>query len=144
MRQEHSVTIARPREEVFDFVRDVQQVSSWVPEVVSVDYVGEQTEGVGTKYKQVIREGRRQTEYDGEVVAYERPSRSRVVCRGGGFELFMEYRMDEVPGGTEVTMQCEVPLRGAVKLLTPLIWMVNRHQLRKQTAALKSVLEAGS
>lgn len=142
MRQEQSIHVARPPDEVFAYADAPENAPKWAEGIVRFDITDEKPGRVGTRYVMVIREGGRDAEYDGETLAYEPGRYRKEVARRGKMEMFMELRAEPEDGGTRLTQGVEVPLRGMMLLFTPVMGVMLRRSSRKQLAKLKELLES--
>ncbi len=142
-RSEHSVTIARPPDEVFDFVADGTQNQRWRPDVVDVERIGEGDRfGVGATWRQGLRGprgGRISNDY--RITVSERPSRLAFAVIAGPAQPSGTYTFTSTDGRqTTVTYVMDLQLRGLMRLVAPLI---SKKVLQDVTSLdnLKSVLE---
>ena len=146
IRVEIEETIDRPIEDVFERLIDIDRYDEWMPE--SWFYITSRKESdgpvtVGTEYTDVTRLGN----VRGEVAELERPRRvvfhyvarklGRVMMHG-----WPGYTLEpDGDGGTLVHHVAEGRLRGAFKLLRPVIQRIANGERRRTVAALKASLE---
>lgn len=142
MRLDHAVHVDRPPAEVFAYADDPENAPKWAEGIVRFDVTDEKPGRVGTRYTMVIREGRQENAYEGETLAYEPGRYRREAARRGGMEMFMELRAEPEDDGTRLTQGVEVPLKGAMVLMAPVVWLMLRQSSRKQMAKLKELCEA--
>lgn len=71
VRAEVSTTINRPVDEVFEFVRDENNLPKWDPDLLDVKTTSEGEFGVGRNFHLDIKPFMGATEGTGEVVGYE-------------------------------------------------------------------------
>lgn len=139
MRQsEHTVTIGRSAEDVFDFLADGANNPRWRAGVVEIHRTSDTAEA-GATYRQVLRgPGGRKISGNYRVTTYDRPGRLDFqVTTGparpsGTFELTADG-----PTSTIVTFRLTVKPTGISRLLTPMI----ARQLRIETRQLDNVKE---
>jgi uncharacterized membrane protein len=136
---ENSVVINRPRSEVFAFVADHENDPKWRPGVIDIKRAS--GEGQGAVYTQGVQGpmGKR-IDADFEVTAYQPDTLLAFRTLAGPVQPEGSYRFEDADGGTRVTFALNATLRGAQKLMAPMVGK----SMRKQVAALddlKRVLE---
>ena len=131
---ENSILINKPVSEVFAFVADHENDPKWRPGVNDIKHAS--GEGVGTVYRQGMKGpfGRR-IPADFEVTAYEQNSHMAFRTLGGPVQPEGVFRFEETDGGTRVTFSLTADLRGAQKLMAP---MVGR-SIRSEVGALENL-----
>jgi uncharacterized membrane protein len=139
---ENSVVVNRSRSEVFAFVADHENDPKWRPGVLDIKRAS--GEGQGASYTQGVRGpmGRR-VDADFEVTAYQPGTLIAFRTLAGPVRPEGSYRFEDADGGTRVTFSLNASLRGAQKLMAPMIGK----SMRSQVGALpdlKRVLEAGA
>ena len=137
---ENSVIVNRPRSEVFSFVANHENDAKWRPGVLDITRAS--GEGVGAVYRQGVKGpmGRR-ISADFEVTAHEQNSHIAFRTLSGPVRPEGSYRFEDADSGTRVTFSLSANLRGAQKLMSP---MVSR-SMRSEVGALenlKRVLES--
>ncbi|MEK6278532.1 MAG: SRPBCC family protein [Actinomycetota bacterium] len=142
MRTEHSVEIARPPEEVFEFISDPRNDPRWCEKVLSCEQVTGDGPAVGARYRSVHRPTRikPKAELVCEIVAFDPPSAmaSRQEDEDGVFDV--TYEVAPIPEGTRFTQRSEIEW----KLPRPLQLVANRmvpRHIEGQMKALKGLLE---
>jgi uncharacterized membrane protein len=137
---ESSIVINRPRSEVFAFVANHENDPKWRPGVL--DIARASGDGQGAVYRQGVKGpmGRR-IDADFEVTAYSEGSHLAFRTLGGPVQPEGSYVFEDANGGTRVTFSLNANLRGAQKLLAPMV----AKSMQTQVAALpnlKRVLES--
>lgn len=138
---EHETTIARPVEEVFQFLADAENEAKWRSGVAEISKIS--GNGVGTQYRQRIKGPTgRPVDADFEITELE-PNRlmafrttSGPVRPAGRFELTPDGP------GTHVRYTLEAELSGLKKAASPIV----QKAIAKEVAELenlKRVLEEG-
>ena len=138
--EENSVVINRPRSDVFAFVADHENDPKWRPGVMDIKRAS--GEGQGAVYTQGVQGpmGKR-IAADFEVTAYQDGTLLAFRTLAGPVRPEGSYRFEDVDGGTRVTFSLNANLRGAQKLMAPMVGK----SMRNQVAALdnlKRVLES--
>lgn len=116
-----SVESSRPLEDVFAYLSDFSSTEEWDPGVVRAQRLGEGPIGVGTRFRLTASFLGRETELTYEVVEYAPPS--SVTLRGENATVVSLDRITFEPldGGTRVTYDAELTLKGPLKLADPLL-----------------------
>jgi uncharacterized protein YndB with AHSA1/START domain len=92
---ENVMVIARPREEVFAFLADLENVPRWNPAIEVTWKTSPSAVGVGTTYRQV-RTAPRRSEETVEITEFEPPRRLMVEGRIGPFQAQVGYMLEVV------------------------------------------------
>ena len=79
---ENVIMIERPREEVFGFLADLENVPSWNPAIEATWKTSPSSVGVGTTYRQ-IRSAPERSEEVLEVTTFDPPRRLIIEVRSG-------------------------------------------------------------
>jgi uncharacterized membrane protein len=137
---ENSIVINRPRSEVFAFVANHENDPKWRPGVIDISRAS--GDGQGAVYRQGVKGpmGRR-IDADFEVTAYREGSHLAFRTLGGPVQPEGSYVFEDANDGTRVTFSLNANLRGAQKLLSPIV----AKSMQTQVAALanlKRVLES--
>ena len=140
-----SISIDAPQESVFDLVADPDRRGEWAKGIVEMRYTSEfdPQNPVGAEFMQRIKEGGRETEYSGEITAYDRPNLLASKITGGGFTMDLEYRL--APSGTGAVVENYVDLVAGslfAKIMGFLFGWLTRHIAKKQLKRLKQIAES--
>ena len=140
--------IARPREEVFEYLADIANHPEFLDHFMEdwrltrLDSYGR---GAGARFR-VDAPRRRFSWADVTFVEVEAPRRIVALGRGGKFNrmgTYMEWVLEPVPGGTEVSVSFETePTMLSDRLFDPLGprgWF--KRKLSKGVRRLRSILE---
>jgi|SRR5947209_10161359 len=130
-----SVTIERPRDEVFAFLADAENDPRWRSGVL------EMKRQSPTRYRQVVAgPGGRRVDADIEVTEHTPPARLAFRTTAGPVRPIGRYDLAEADGGTELTFSLAVELRGLRRLMAPMVRRTMQNEVRRLTE-LKRVLE---
>jgi uncharacterized membrane protein len=137
---ENSIVIDRPRSDVFSFVAEHENDAKWRPGVLDIELAS--GEGQGAVYTQGVQGpmGKR-IDADFEVTAYQPDTLLAFRTVAGPVRPEGSYRFEDADGGTRVAFSLNANLRGAQKLMAPMVGK----SMRNQVAALddlKRVLES--
>jgi carbon monoxide dehydrogenase subunit G len=144
MKFTYTLDINAPMERVFACVTDDEKKKIWMEGVVGTEFPNgkDQENPVGTKFTQQIKEGRRIVEYDGEIIAYEKPHLLGVRVGNKMFSFDTYYRLAEQPGGTRLNYESQfVSASSLAKFMGKLFGWFTRKLVVKQMAALKKLAE---
>jgi carbon monoxide dehydrogenase subunit G len=88
---ENKVLIERPRQEVFDFVANFENVPKWNYFVRSVQKINEVSLGLGARFHQIRKTDQQQF----EIIEFERPNKVVVkTLEGSSPQFTMEFEFD--------------------------------------------------
>jgi len=122
-RARHSVDIARPIEDVFDFLANGANNPRWQKRVTSTTQLGD-TLGVGTAFKQSMRHPLGfSVPASYRITAFERPRRLATTGTSDGpIRPTETYELAEnATGGTTVSCTIDVRPAGAARIAAPLL-----------------------
>ena len=122
-RARHSVDIARPIEDVFDFLANGANNPRWQKRVTSTTQLGD-TLGVGTAFKQSMRHPLGfSVPASYRITAFERPRRLATTGTSGGPIRPTETceLAENATGGTTVSCTIDVRPAGAARIAAPLL-----------------------
>jgi uncharacterized protein YndB with AHSA1/START domain len=140
----YAMEVKAPIEKLFDYVEDKDKLPLWMDGLEETVYTTERDPNnpVGTKFKQKIREGGRVQEYDGEVIAYEKPKHLAVCIGNKHFAALADYRFTPTTAGTRLDYSCEITCHSwFVRVMAVMFGWLTRRILRKQMAKLKELAE---
>jgi len=145
MKQQASVVVDRPIDEVFEYTNN--HVAEWSLTVVENEVIEEKPGGVGSTFRCVTEDHGRRMEFQGVVTRHEPPNASAVHLTGRQFDIEAEYLFDDLGGRTRVTQQSSVAPKGLLKVFFFLFgWMMNKaacKALQNELDNLKRLLEEG-
>lgn len=137
-----SVTIARPPEDVFDFVADERNEPRYNPEMTAVEKLTDGPIGVGTRWRATVVSHGRPLSMEIEVTEFSRPSRLGSVTRMTTAHITGALTFAPAAGGTVMNWSWNLEPKGAMRLLGPLFGAVGRKQEERIWGSLKQLLEA--
>lgn len=139
-----SRTINAPVDAVFETVSDISQYTRAVPDIVRVEFVTERKTGVGTRFRETRRMGKREATTELEVTEYVKDERVRMVSDAGGTvwdSVFTVTAMGDGEG-TRLDLVMEArPYRLLSRLMVPLMKGVVAKAVAGDMDALKAWLE---
>jgi len=138
----HTIWIARPPEDVFDFFIDFSHASRWRQYVRTMTPLDSGPLRAGSRVHVTLDILGTLTEFDLEVLACERPRLWRHRSNEVDFKGFVEYRFERENNGTRVTMVMAAKPVGLYGWLAmPLLLIGRKKRYREQLPSLKRELE---
>ena len=143
IRIELPVDVARPVQEVFAYVTDLDRLGEWQPNVVSVAKQTEGPMGQGMLLREVRRGPfGRNVEAIVEVSAYEPNRRFDLRIVSGPLPINGSHEFHETDAGTRIDFVAQGQPGGALRLAEPLFARVLKRQFSGYYERLKAVLES--
>jgi uncharacterized membrane protein len=140
---QHTISIARPPEVVFDFFVDFSKAPSWRQYVRTMERLDTGPLRAGSRVHVTMELMAEPYIFDLEVLACERPSLWRHRTNETDFHGFVEYRFEPDNAGTRVTMTIEAKPAGLYGWLAlPMMWMRREKPYKDQLPQLKRAVEA--
>lgn len=139
---EGEIVIARPVEEVFDFVADERNELAYNPNMTHAEQVTEGPLGTGTRFVTTVRVLGRPLEMRVEYTAYDRPARLSSVTHMATAEVSGTLTFEPHQTGTRLRWSWHLRPRGTMKFLAPVLIPVGRRQEKAIWTGLKWYLEA--
>src|SRR5215471_11325188 len=121
IRYQYSDTIRATPERAFAAIDDLPLTARWLPPCVSLEKLGPGPNAPGDKLRYVFKQGGRQSEMAGEILA--RAPGERLHCRyfDSAFEVSVDLRVAAAPEGALTTHVIEItPKTLPGKLMAPL------------------------
>lgn len=138
---EGSTTIARPVEDVFDFVADEHNEPRYNPQMNSVDKLTPGPIGKGTRWSATVNSRGRPLEMELEVTDYDRPRRLASTTTMAAAQITGTLTFEPSPAGTVMQWTWDLHPKGAYRLLGPVFATQGRRQEAAIWAGLKRVME---
>jgi uncharacterized protein YndB with AHSA1/START domain len=137
--------IARPSEEVWAFVSDLERLPEWLEEFGAVTRESQGPTGEGTVFRYILEPGERSSILEivgwepGRRLAWDGPP---LKSRGGGARPRGYFEVIDAGEGHTRFISCYQPmLTGTMSLLAPLIKRWLRKHRSTDTARLRALLE---
>ncbi|MFO0880998.1 MAG: SRPBCC family protein [Gemmataceae bacterium] len=136
-------------ETLWQHIEDPEKQKLWMKGLVSNETTTPGTREAGSRFRMVIREGRKDAVYDGEVLVRDRPHRLEVRLTGGNFSKNMamrvDYRLTDLHTETRLdytaTLECEKP-GFFLRLMLKMASVFGRMQLRSFFKTLRTLVES--
>jgi Polyketide cyclase / dehydrase and lipid transport. len=139
---QHELTIHlnRPVEQVFAFLADTGKVSTWQSNLIELKPLTEGPLHVGSRFREIRRLGRKDSEIQGQVTAFE-PNKRLETKTTTKPEVTVSYSFDPENGGTRLRYKFVMLTTGLMRLLEPLIAGSIKKESESDFEALKRILE---
>lgn len=139
---QHEVTIHlnRPVEQVFAFLMDTTQLTTWQTNLIKIDKITEGPLRMGSRFQEVRRLGRKESEIQGEITAFEPNKRfeTKTLTKP---QVTVSYLLEPEEGGTRVKHRFVMLTSGLMRLLEPMIAKSIRKENIMDFENLKRVLQ---
>jgi uncharacterized protein YndB with AHSA1/START domain len=140
IKNEVTIHINRPVEQVFTFLADPKNLRSWQSDLVENEQLTEEALRVGSRFREVRRTGPRNSEIQAEMTAFE-PNKRIATKTLTKPQVTVSYTFDEENGGTRITYKFVMITSGFVRLLEPLIAGSMKKDTNSDFEKLKHLLE---
>jgi carbon monoxide dehydrogenase subunit G len=134
--------VARPVEDVFDFVADERNEPKYNPGMVRAEKMTPGPVAKGTRWSATVQSRGRPVDMEIEVTDYTRPTRLGSTTRMSTAEIRGAVTFEPDPAGTKMRWSWQLQPKGALKLLGPLIARQGRRQETQIWAGLKRYMES--
>ncbi|HEX6234493.1 MAG TPA: SRPBCC family protein [Jiangellaceae bacterium] len=143
MKFTNTVTIKRPRSEVFAYLADFEKVPRWNYAIELTRKITDGPVGVGSRFHQT-RTLPRRSEETFEVVTFE-PEHT-IVVRGdlGPFHGDIAYFLESSGGATTLTNTMDLTASGPLRVVAPLASSRIKAAVAGNLDVLRQILERGS
>jgi carbon monoxide dehydrogenase subunit G len=140
-RVQTSVEIARPREEVFVYLTDLDNAMEWTTGLIDVTYDGQLAEGTAGADTRLM--GKKKIVMPWRVTAFDVPSRVRFEY-SAPFPATADFTFRSTAAGTLVTCTADLRPQGLWRLLGPVMAREARKADQAQFNKVKEILEGAS
>jgi uncharacterized protein YndB with AHSA1/START domain len=127
MNNAYTTEIDAPPAKVFRWIYEADRNLQWLPNIVEAEVLTREPGHVGSTFRQVYVENGRRMEMTGTVTAYEQDRRVASHLKGP-FDLYVDYRLEDLGGRTRLTLHSEVRTNGA---MTKIVGTLLRPMMRK-------------
>lgn len=140
---EESVIIARPPEDVFDFISNSANVAVWDSSIASAEQIGDGPFGVGTRTRGTSKIMGRHFDWTVEATEYEPPTRLVSTSVEGRMTFTVTNIVEAVDGGSRFTyrIDAESGLGGVFgRMADPFIQKAQARTVRANMESLAELL----
>ena len=133
MKVESSIEIARPPEEIYAAIADLERAPEWQPSLVRVDVER------GTEVRKIAGHEREATF---EVTRIVPPRLFEIVSHSGPVRAWATFELEPVEAGTRVRFTLVLELSGALRFAGRMVRGRAEHEARENLQRLKQLVEA--
>jgi ribosome-associated toxin RatA of RatAB toxin-antitoxin module len=139
-----SRTIHAPLEYVFQTVSDVRNFRKAVPHITNIEFLSEQQQGVGTRFRETRTMNGREQTVELEVAEYVENERVRMIADAGGTIWDTLFSVSQAGNHVELKMQMNVrPYRFLARIVNFMIRSIVVKGVESDMDAVKLFCEAG-
>lgn len=140
---ENTVTINRPRKDVFAFLSDFENLPLWNWAITSTRRIDSGPVGVGAQYVQT-RESPRPATETFEVITFNPVDQLAIRGTLGPFRAESDYHLADADGATVLTNSMQLEPQGALRLVAGIAGAGVKKSVAENLRALKHLLEQPS
>ncbi len=129
--------VSAPLPLVFDTIAHIENFQRACPDIIKVEFLGEQRRGAGTRFRETRRMGNREASTELEVKSYAENEHVRLVSDAGGTIWDTTFRVSAEGDATllEMTMQARA-YKTLAKIFNPLLKGMIRRAIEKDMEAV--------
>ena len=139
---QHELTIHlnRPVEQVFAFLMDTSKLTTWQSNLIKLESLTEGPRRTGSRFREVRLLGRRESEIQGEITAFEPNKRfeTKTLTKP---QVTVSYSFEAENGGTRLKRRFVMITSGLMRLLEPVIASSIKKESEADFETLKHILE---
>jgi hypothetical protein len=141
---DYSMDIMAPIERAFEYISEHEKQILWMDGLVDVVYDQplDRKNPVGTKFRHRIREAAHITDYNGEILVYDKPN-LMVVCIGNSmFSVEVNYSLVRLEKGTRLDYSANI-ITGLpfTSIMSRLFTLFTKRVLERQMRKLRELTE---
>jgi uncharacterized protein YndB with AHSA1/START domain len=136
------IVIAAPVEQVFDMVADERNEPRYNPRIVRAEKTSQGPVGRGARFTAQPKGMGARGVMTIEVVDYDRPGRLVTSIRSSYVDVEGTLTFAQVEDGTRMRWSWEMRLRGAMRVLSPLLSAIGPRWEYRNWAGLKRFMES--
>lgn len=138
---ESTVSIARPAEEVFDFISDLRNDPRWHTDILDAQLRGAGPVGQGSTFDVKFKPFMGRSQGTVTIAEIDRPSRITLRGKMGKLEPTIVLSIEAAGEGSRVSRRVEMQPPGLMRLMTPMMKPMFGKRNAGFVANLKRVLE---
>jgi uncharacterized membrane protein len=137
-------TIARPVDEVFSYVANMENLPAWAKGVQSSHNLTGGEPRQGSRFEVTGKMGPQRMTVTYELFEFEPNRRFRARGNFGPFQFEEEFAFAGEGGSTRVSQAADMQPKGAAGLIAPLAQVIISRQMRGDNRRVKELLESRS
>lgn len=137
--------------QLWPFLDDPEKQKLWLTTLIDIVPTSQSPRSVGSTFDMRVHEGRRVSQYEGRVNAYDPPRHVGAQFWGGAFPpgvyMQVDYRVADLKTHCRLEYKAEVDttaMRGAIKLAMPIARLFTFFQTRYYMRNLQRMAEAAA
>jgi carbon monoxide dehydrogenase subunit G len=139
VRIELTIDVARPAEEVFAHLVDLDRIPEW--QESAVESRADEPLAEGVRIFECRRALGREVHSELEVTEFDRPRQLTLKTLKGPVKFTVDHRLAEADGGTRLTVVAAGKAGGLMRLGEPMLARTVEAEMRKDLDRLKELLE---
>ncbi len=140
---DESIVINKPREEVWEFMTDPDNVPVYSSNIVEYEMLSGEKHEVGRVCRGVVKVDGRRLELTDELVEVERGRGGKIVSKEATIPYTLSLRYEDEGDGTKVSWHQEVEsLKGFFKFADPIVLKLYSRDVRSNLEKAKTILES--
>ena len=144
MRIEQTLTVNRDPEVVFDYLTNPSKLAEWQTSKTSVEQLTDGPPRLGMRVRERTKPPRgKEFEQVVEFTEFDRPRRVHAHVVEGPYPIDGRWSFEPDGAGTRVRFAAEGELRGALRVVQPLLMRLMAKQFAEYHANLRRNVEAG-
>jgi uncharacterized protein YndB with AHSA1/START domain len=140
IKHELTIHLNRPVEQVFAFLMDTSKLSTWQSNLIKTEQITAGPWRAGSRFREVRRIGRRESEIQGEITVFE-PNRRFETKTITKPQVMVSYSLEAENGGTRLKHKFVMLTSGLMRLLEPMIASSIKKDSESDFETLKRILE---
>jgi carbon monoxide dehydrogenase subunit G len=137
-----SLDASRSPQEAFAYLSDFSTTAEWDPGVVEAERLGDGPVGEGTEFRLLARFLGRETPLVYRMVEYDPPAAMTVRGENASVVSLDRITFEPLSGGTRITYDAKLTLKGAMKLADPLLALAFKRVGDRALEGLRQTLAA--
>lgn len=141
-----SIVIERPRQEVWDFATDPDNIMLTSSNLVEFEQLTDGPVGERTRFRGVVKVAGKKIEWTSEVTKFDAPSTFAQRSIQSAIPFAIEVTYEDADGGTRMSWHQELESFGGFfgKLSEPIVTKMYAKDVRANLERTKELLEAGA
>ena len=139
VRIELTIDVARPAEDVFAYLLDLDRLPEW--QESAVESRADEPLAEGVRIFECRRALGREVHSELEVTEFDRPRQLTLKTLKGPVKFTVDHRLAEADGGTRLTVVAAGKAGGLMRLGEPMLARTVEAEMRKDLDRLKELLE---
>ncbi len=138
------ITIDCPTEDVFSYISNPRNESTWMPGAAQISNVSSESTDVGTTYDSRVHFLGKGMDFKVEVTEFQKPSTYGYRATHGSIDSYRHFQLKSVPeGGTQVVMELKANSpRSVIRLAEDVLMRAGHRHEQHSLENLRDILES--